>query len=263
MLVKLMKYDLKWTYKLLVIFYSLTLAFSLLARACFTVENSLLFSVLTAILRGCAVSMMVNCIINAIMRSWVRFKRNIYGDESYLTHTLPVPRDTVYLSKLLSAVVSVLASVVLTVGCVLLCYYSESMVEFLRSSFRFVASAYDTSVASLILSLSAVLFFQMVFILLAGYVGIIIGHRGAGAKTAMSVVWGFVIYLAGAAVLLGTVFLIGTANSEVRSIITSSAVSSISAFKVIIATVIVLYAVYDVVLGVVGGLLLKKGVNVD
>ena len=48
---------------------------------------------------GTAISMMFSIVINNLMRLWVRFKNNFYGDESYLTHTLPIDKKTLYLSK--------------------------------------------------------------------------------------------------------------------------------------------------------------------
>ena len=34
------------------------------------------------------IGMIINSLINGLMRSWVRFINNVYKDESYLTHTL-------------------------------------------------------------------------------------------------------------------------------------------------------------------------------
>lgn len=95
MLGKILKYDLKWIYKLIMIFYCLALVFSILTRIFFSIENSVLFNVLSNICSGCAIAMMVSSLINTLMRSWVRFVRNIYKDEAYLTHTLPVEKKTI------------------------------------------------------------------------------------------------------------------------------------------------------------------------
>ena len=263
MLAKLMKYDLKWTYKLLVIFYSLALAFSLLTRLFLSIGDSTLCAVVVGIMRGCAISMMVSSIINALMRSWVRFIRGVYGDESYLTHTLPVPRSTVYLSKLLTSIICVFTSVLLTVACVFVCFYSEGMIEWMKSTFSIAAAAYDTSVTMLIVTLAAALFLQLVFILLAGYVGSIIGHRSSGARIARSVMWGFGIYIVAGGVMLATIFIIGLFNDEVMNVITTAAAVGIDAVKLLMITVIVVYAVCDSALAAVGYSLLKKGVNVD
>ena len=50
-----------------------------------------------------AVIVAFNIIINNVLRFWVRFRQTMYGDESYLTHTLPVEKNTLYASKMLSA----------------------------------------------------------------------------------------------------------------------------------------------------------------
>ena len=93
MLGKILKYDLKWVYKLIVIFYFLAFIFSVIGRAFGEIENSLVFSIVSKISFGIAISMMVSSLINCVMRLWVRFIRNVYKDESYLTHTLPVKKQ--------------------------------------------------------------------------------------------------------------------------------------------------------------------------
>ena len=57
-------------------------------------------NIIGEICQGAMFSMMISAIINNLMRMWVRFKQNLYGDESYLTHTLPVTKASIYLSKI-------------------------------------------------------------------------------------------------------------------------------------------------------------------
>ena len=47
MLGKLLKYDLKWVYKVVVVFYILSLFFSIIGRALSLIENSIVFSIVT------------------------------------------------------------------------------------------------------------------------------------------------------------------------------------------------------------------------
>ena len=129
MLGKLIKYDLKWIYKVVIVFYILATVFSVIARMCFSIENSMLFNILGKIASGVAISMVVNSIINTVMRSWARFVKNIYKDESYLTHTLPIKKNTIYLSKVLSSLISIFTSVVVSVICLFICYYSKENME--------------------------------------------------------------------------------------------------------------------------------------
>ena len=102
MLKKLLKYDLIYKYKVLIIFYVISIIVSILTRIT-TIDNpSLAILVINKILCGTVIAFVVNIIVNTLMRSWVRFKSNVYGDESYLTHTLPVKKETIYLSKTFS-----------------------------------------------------------------------------------------------------------------------------------------------------------------
>ena len=99
MLGKLLKYDLKSIFKVLIIFYTLSMIFGLLTRVFFSFRNSLVLEILGEISQGAAISMMCSTLINNIMRMWVRFKTHFYGDESYLTHTLPVEKELIIYQK--------------------------------------------------------------------------------------------------------------------------------------------------------------------
>ncbi len=77
-------------------------------------------------------SMVISALFNSVLRSWVRFIQNIYKDESYLTHTLPVEKNTIFLSKFLSAIITCLVSLIVIAVCVLISYYSVDMVNFFK-----------------------------------------------------------------------------------------------------------------------------------
>lgn len=99
MLKKLLKYDLKWCFKPLIVFYILAIFFSIITRVVESFEQTLIILIIDKICSGVVIAMIVNILINCFMRNWVRFIRNIYKDESYLTHTLPVSKSAIYLSK--------------------------------------------------------------------------------------------------------------------------------------------------------------------
>jgi len=166
MLGNLLKYDLKYVYKVVVIFYALSFIFSIIGRGLSFIENSLVFSVASQIVLGFATAMIVSSLINCIMRLWVRFMRNFYKDEAYLTHTLPVNKKTLYLSKVLSAIITIFTTITVMVGCLFICYYSETNIEWLKASLELAASVYDTTVINLLLLISVVLILQMIFVVL-------------------------------------------------------------------------------------------------
>ena len=64
MLGKLLKYDLKWIMKLLIIFYVLALSFAVIGRGLVEIENSPIFNVIGQVFIGASISMMFSVLIN-------------------------------------------------------------------------------------------------------------------------------------------------------------------------------------------------------
>ena len=85
MLKKLLKYDLKWCFKPLIVFYILSIFFAIMVRIVESFEQSLIILIIDKICCGVLIAMIINILINCFMRNWARFVKNIYKDESYLT----------------------------------------------------------------------------------------------------------------------------------------------------------------------------------
>ena len=263
MLGKILKYDLKWIYKLIMIFYCLALVFSILARIFFSIENSVLFNVLSNICSGCAIAMMVSSLINTLMRSWVRFVRNIYKDEAYLTHTLPVEKKTIYLSKVLSAIICSFTTVIVIILCLFICYYSEKNMTLLKESLELAANAYNTTVITFIFTITFVLFLEIVFILLLGYVGIIIGHRFNKNKMAKSLIWGFGLYILTSGLTILLIFIFGLFNRDIKNLINTTDAVNMDSVKIIMYAGTAIYLIYNIIYYFVGRYQLERGVNID
>ena len=263
MLKKLLKYDLKWVYKVVIVFYVLALIFAVLTRIFFSIENSLMFKIIGQIVNGAMISMLISSLINCFMRSWVRFINNIYKDESYLTHTLPIKKKDIYLSKVLTAFICSFTTVLVAIVCLFISYYSETNIEILKSFLKMTANTYNMSVISLLLIVSLVIFLEVLFIILIGYVGIIIGHRSNKNKMARSVIIGIVLYLFTSSLTLGFVYIVGLFNQNVMNIINTTDIVNADAIKSVMIIGICIYIVYNVIYYMIGNKLLKKGVNVD
>jgi len=263
MLGKLLKYDLKWVYKLVVIFYILAFIFSVIGRAFGEIENSLVFNIVSQIAFGFAISMMVSSLINCLMRLWVRFVRNVYKDEAYLTHTLPVKKNTIYCSKIIAGLVCIFTTTIVAIVCLFICYYSEANIEALKLVLELAATTYNTTVVNLLLLISVVLFLEIMFILIVGYVGIILGHKSNKNKMAKSIIIGFVLYFIFQAVTLGLVVVYGLFNSEVMNLINTTEIIDINVIKSIIYSACGIYVVYIILLYFLGQKQLNKGVNIE
>jgi len=263
MLGKVIKYDLKWVYKAIVVFYILSIIFAILTRIFLNIENSLLFEIIGKIFNGTMISMLVSSLINGLMRSWVRFTNNIYKDESYLTHTLPVEKKTLYLSKVLVAMICSFTTVLVALLCIFISYYSQSNMEALKYFLKLAANSYDMTVVSLIFAVSAVVFLEILFIILIGYVGIIIGHRSNKNKMVKTIITGFALYLFTSTLTLGIIYVIGLFNKSIMNVINTTEIVNVDAIKSIMIIGIGIYFVYNVIYYLVGKKLLEKGVNVD
>ena len=263
MLGKLLKYDLKWVYKLVVVFYILAFVFSVIGRGFGEVENSLVCEIISKICFGTAISMVVSSLINSLMRLWARFVRNIYKDEAYLTHTLPVEKREIYASKVISGIVCIFTTMIVAVVCLFICYYSEANMGVIKNLLELAASTYNTTVLKLLLLVVVVIFLEVVYVLLTGYVGIILGHKSNTGKMVKSIVIGFVLYFAFQTLTLGLMGIYGLFNPDVMNLINTTDIININAIKSVMYVGIGIYVVYSIVLYYMGQRELNKGVNVE
>lgn len=264
MLKKLLKYDLKWIYKVVAVFYALAAFFALLSFGLSKAENSTLFSVLAQISCGFTVAMVANCIVNSIMRSWARFRNNMFKDESYLTHTLPVSRHTVFLSKTLSALICTFISTAVSAASIILCYYNNEMIkQSVKAMLDSLADAFGVSKAVVLAFLAFIVFLEIMFILLAGYNGMILGHKSNKKKMVKSIIIGFAVYIAFNILTIVIICLAGVFDDRIMKMITSADSVDVSAVKLCLIVALAVYTVYNLALYVIGSKCLEKGVNID
>lgn len=263
MLGKLLKYDLKWVYKVVVVFYILAFIFSIIGRGLSLIENSAVFSVVTQITFGVAIAMMISSLINCLMRLWVRFIRNVYKDEAYLTHTLPVEKKIIYASKVISAIICVFTTMIAIIACLFICYYSEANMQVLKSMLEFAAETYNTTVLNLLLLASVVLFLEIMFIVLVGYVGIILGHKSNQNKMVKTLIIGFALYLLTQVITLSLIGIYGLFNSNVMNLINTTDILNVEAIKAVLYVGIGIYIIYIMFYYILGRKQLEKGVNID
>ena len=263
MLGKLLKYDFKWIYKLIIVFYILAITFSVIGRAFSTIENSLVFEIVSQIAFGTAISMMASSLINTLMRLWVRFIRNIYKDESYLTHTLPVKKQQIFNSKVITGVVSIFTAMLVIIICLFICYYSEANMQALKGLLEIAASTYNTTVLNLLLLVAIVIFLEIVYALLIGYVGIILGHKSNKNRMARSIIIGIVLYFVFQGATLGLIAIYGLFNPEVMNLLNTTDIVNVEAIKSVMYAGIGIYVGYSLILYCLGKRYLNKGVNIE
>lgn len=132
MLGKLMKYEWKSTWKLLVPMNVLIIVMSLFAYLTirlefFDTDSELVFLSGITIILFYMLSMFVVVIGTAIYLIY-RFYTSVYGDQGYLLHTLPVDKHHIIISKVLVSVLWLMLSVILIYLSVFLLFSSDETV---------------------------------------------------------------------------------------------------------------------------------------
>ena len=130
MLGKLLKYEMKGTGRTLVPFYGLMLLLAVITRI-FNGINIHKFSTLGEIAMG-IVAFAYGLTMASVMMLTAflviqRFYRTVYGDEGYLTHTLPVKSRDIIISKTVSAFLWIVLSAVVAFTSVMIIGYQAGM----------------------------------------------------------------------------------------------------------------------------------------
>ena len=121
---------------------------------------------------------------------------------------------------------------------------------------------FDSSVFSLIFVMIITIFFEFLFMMMSGILGIIIGHRSNNLKIVKSIIIGFAIYMILSSISVGTLFVAGLLNSDIMSLFNNLEVSS-NALKSMMLVGILVYAIYNFGIYFIGNKLLNKGIDVD
>ena len=263
MLKKLLRYDLENIFKFLGIFYSLALFFGILTRIFLSINDSFIMNIIGMVCSGATIFMILNILINNLMRLWFRFRNNFYGDESYLTHTLPVSKENLYLSKFLTAIISLFVSILVIGVTLFIAYYSRENIENLKSILLPVASFYDSTVIKILISFLFIFFLEFANVLQSGYMGIILGYKRNNAKIICSLLFGFIAYIGIQMFSLLIIFLVALFNKDLMNLFFTNEIIDVGMVKIIIYMSIGIYIVTLVIGYVINMKLFKNGVNVD
>lgn len=263
MLNKLLKYDLKDMFKFLVIFYSIGIFFAILTRLFLGIENSFIMNVIGQICSGVTISMIFNILINNLMRIWVRFKNSFYNDESYLTHTLPIEKNTLYLSKILATIITVFTSTIVIMFMLFIAYYSKENIILLKNMLLPLADIYNTTLLKILFAFFLVFFLEFANILQSGFTGIILGHKMNSGKLGFSVLFGFISYMITQVFAIIMIFIVGLFNENIMNLFHTTTFINVETIKIIIYLAIFVYTVSLIIVYFINQYLFKQGVNVE
>ncbi len=245
MLRRLLKYDLKAMIKFLAIFYTLAIFFAIITRILFANNDSLFLTILAYIFNGATIAMIANILINNLMRAWVYFKGNMYGDEGYLMHTLPVPRKYLYMSKFLMGLITLTISTLIIVATMAIAWLTPESFERLKNFLAPMAELLDSTVVEMIILTIFVVFLEILVMLFSGYTGIILGFKRLSNRIGWSILFGFICYILIQLIILAGMFILAEINPEIGESLFSSGqiVPKLSVLKPVYVQSIIIYLV--------------------
>ena len=108
MIKKLLKHDLKRMLKVLVYIYIIAICLSGVTRLINLGKDIQVIAIIGYVFSGLVYSALGSILVNTFVQILRVFIVNFYKDESYLTHTLPVEKTKLLLSKFLSSLIVIL-----------------------------------------------------------------------------------------------------------------------------------------------------------
>ena len=248
MLIKLLKYDLKYMLKNMIVFYALSIFFAITTRILLNMNQSIIIDILEKISAGCMFSMVANILINTMMRSWIRFRDSLYKDEAYLTHTLPVTKNDLYNSKFIQTFIFFFIGFAVILLSLFITYYSKNM----------------WIVISNLINDILIIFLETFNIIQCGYLGLILGYNKNNSKIGYSVLFGFIFYLIAQFLVLFLVYIYGLFDSSVMELFKTATINiDVNAFKTLAILSSILYMIIITLTSIICKKILNKGDNID
>ena len=263
MLIKLLKYDLKYMIKNMSIFYILGIFFAIVTRILFSIKQTIIVNILGQITIGCMYSMLASILINVMMRSWVRFRDSIYKDESYLTHTLPVTKNDIYNSKFIQTLIFFIISFIIILISIFIAYYTKERWLMLKTLINSITTGLNFNTSLFVISTISVIFLEVFNAIQCGFFGIILGHKNNNYKIGFSVLYGFIAYIISQSIVLLSVFIIGLFNKSVMDLFKSNILLDTNSFKLLFLIAIILYLIIIILMNLLCKKEFNKGVNIE
>ena len=162
MIMKLLKYDIRGIGRKLLPLYGLAIALSLINKINQSlliqplleggmIQSSSFVTTLSGILMGVYVLTIMAVFVITFFMMVARYNRSVFGDEGYLTHTLPISQSQIIISKTLSFLLwSIASALVAGISFFILTYSSENwrlFTDFFRQ-FSYMLSQYFGGIGS-------------------------------------------------------------------------------------------------------------------
>lgn len=192
MLGKVLKYDLKALCRYLIPLYAVLFGLGIMIRLLGFFDNVSIIAIICGLMIVALVVLScLSFVLNGIF-SVKYYLENLFKDEGYLTHTLPVKKGTLLFSKVLASLVTFsMTALVLIISLIVAFYQKGLFVEVVKV---LNLSIYGMTVYEFLLFMIVYGVIGYVATILMVYAAIAIGYSRSSNKLVSSVVWGLIFY---------------------------------------------------------------------
>ena len=261
MLKYLMKYDLKKMLKMLVWFYAISVVLAGIARFFAIWNNVQILKIISMVFAGFTYSAVANVIINTFIHILMRFSHSFYKDESYLTHTMPVKKSSLILSKYLSSLIVIFASVVVSFLSLFVVLYSPTFVQNIKMLLESAISGFNMSSGVFVLLVVAILFAQTCALMSFAFTAIVKGNSYNQKRGVKGFLWFVLYYFVCSLTSLILAIIVTAITGDLTSLFSNQMTGS--AFLSILITSLITNITYAIMFYFLCKREFAKGVNVD
>lgn len=205
MLGKLLKYDFRTLGKKIIPLFLGLIVLALFTKGFYLIAGD---NVILSIPKGFITTIFVIGLIVIPLMTFIQgitiFYQNLIKDEGYLTHTLPVKKSSIVLSKCIAANVFLLISAIVSIVAFFIVFYSPSLWNTICDITNQIFKIYDSFTVIIMIVTSALGFLMQYFMFT---LAIALGQLQNTKKGMYSVVYGLVLYTL--TQIITSVFLLG------------------------------------------------------
>lgn len=243
MLGKVLKYDLKALCRYLIPLYAVLFGLGIMIRLLGFFDNVSIIAIICGLMIVALVVLScLSFVLNGIF-SVKYYLENLFKDEGYLTHTLPVKKGTLLFSKVLASLVTFsMTTLVLIISLIVAFYQKGLFVDVVKV---LNLSIYGMTVYEFLLFMIVYGVIGYVATILMVYAAIAIGYSRSSNKLVSSVVWGLIFYFVMEFLYLGLLGII--------MIINPTFISNLDNSVFMMKDLIIFFSIFMVFTALIGG----------
>ena len=261
MLKYLMKYDLKKMLKLLIWFYALSIVLAGITRIFNIWDDILIIKIIGIVCSSLTYTAIANTLVNTFVHILMRFSTSFYKDHSYLTHTLPVTKDDLILSKFLCGLLVVFASIFVCFLSLFILFFSPEFMELIKTYLDALVVGFNMSSGTFVFLMIVILFAQICVMMSCAFLAMVKGYSYNHKRGVKGFLWFLVYYLSCSIITLLTAIVVSACTGNLDALFNNQ--MSNEALLIVIIVGLICYCVFAVAYYFLCRKEFKKGVNVD